>query len=90
MRSRMFNFLLRIRCLQKLQALQRACDSWCANIGSTAIAVTTSVFESDDNFSDEDCQVFAQEQLDTIAFLYGDIESKVRTSFILLQMTNYY
>ena len=30
-------------------------------VGSTAITVAISVFESDDNFSDEDCQVFADE-----------------------------
>jgi hypothetical protein len=66
-----------------LQALQRASDSWRATIGSTAITVAISVFEnSDDDFSDEDRQAFAQEQLDTLAFLYGDIESEVCMSFI--------
>ena len=55
-----------------------------------AVATSNSVFESSDDYSDEDCWAFAQEQLDTLEFLYGDIESQVRASFILLQMTNYY
>jgi hypothetical protein len=84
-------FLLCIRCLQKLQAQQRARDSGCAVIGSTAIAIAISVLENcEDDISNEDCQAIAQEQLDTDTFLYGDIESEVRTSCILLRVTNYY
>ena len=55
-----------------------------------AIATANSIFKSSDDYSDEDCRAFAQEQLDTLKFLYGDVESQVRASFILQQMTNYY
>ena len=47
-----------------------------------AIATANSVFESCDDYSDEECQGYMQEQLDTLAFLYGDIESEVRKFYL--------
>ena len=78
----MYKIFWCIRHLQRLQAQQRACDSWRATIGSTAIAAANSVFESCDDYSDEECQGLAQEQLGTLAFLYGDIEFEVRKFYL--------
>ena len=55
-----------------------------------AIAIINSVFEhSPDEFAtDEDHKAFAQEQLDSLEFLYGDITVKVYRSFIQVILTN--
>jgi hypothetical protein len=59
--------------------MQRVSDSWRATAGSTAISVINTVFEnSDDNFlTDDDQQAFAQRQLNSLEFLFGDVESTV-------------
>ena len=64
--------------------MQRVSDSWRATAGSTAISVINTVFEnSDDNFlTDDDRQAFAQRQLDSLEFLFGDVESTVWTIFL--------
>jgi hypothetical protein len=71
-------------CLHKLQAMQRISDSWRATIGSTSVTIINCVFENDpDDFStDDDRQDFANRQLDTLEFLYGDTKAEVQT-FIL-------
>ena len=53
------------------------------HIGSTAITIINSVFEnSEDDFSiDDNRKVYAQEQLDSLKFLYGYIEVTVRSTF---------
>jgi hypothetical protein len=47
--------------------------------GSMAIIVINTVFKnSDDDFlTDDDQQAFAQRQLSSLEFLYGDVESMV-------------
>lgn len=64
--------------------MQCISNTWHATFGSTAIAIINSVFEhSPDEFAtDEDCKAFAQEQLDSLKFLYRDIITKVCRSFI--------
>ena len=59
--------------------MQRVSDSWRATAGSTAIIVINTVFENSDGdfLTDDDRQAFAQQQLDSLEFLYGDVESMV-------------
>ena len=67
------------------QAMQHISDSWHATFGSTAIAIINNVFESSTkDFSEEEaCIHFAQEQLDTLQFLYGNVTAKVHRTFML-------
>lgn len=64
--------------------MQCISNTWCATFGSMAIAIINSVFEhSPDKFTtDEDHKAFAQEKLDSLEFLYGDVTKKVCRSFI--------
>ena len=70
--------------------MQHVSDSWHATFGSIAITIVNNVFESStkDFSEDEACIHFAQEQLDTLQFLYGDATAKVCRTFILATDTN--
>ena len=71
--------------LQMPQAMQCVSDSWHTTFGSMAIAIVNNVFKSStEDFSEDEAHIhFAQEQLDTLQFLYGDITAKVHRTFIL-------
>lgn len=70
--------------------MQRACDSWRATFGSTANTAINSIYEhSTDDFSaDADRQEFAQYQLESSEFLYGNVDSTVCKIFIKLRTAN--
>jgi hypothetical protein len=58
------------------QAQQRVSDTWRSVIGSTAIAIVNTFFESNKDLeSDEDCRAFAAEGLNDLKFLYSNTES---------------
>ena len=71
--------------LQMPQAVQHISELWCATFGSMAITIVNNVFESStkDFSEDEACIHFAQKQLNTFQFLYGDITARVCRTFIL-------
>ena len=71
--------------LQMPQVMQHISDLWHATFDSMAIAIVNNVFESNtEDFSEDEAHIyFAQEQLNTLQFLYGDITEKVCRTFIL-------
>lgn len=67
--------------LQNLQAMQHVSNTWHAAFGSTVIATINNAYKSStSDFSiDENHKEFAQEQLDTLKFMYGETGEKVCT-----------
>ena len=66
---------------QNLQAMQYVGNTWHAAFGSTVIEIINNAYKSStSDFSiDENHKEFAQEQLDTLKFMYGETGEKVCT-----------
>ena len=70
--------------------MQCISDSWRITFGSMAITIINNVFESNtEDFSNNEAYIhFAQQQLNTLQFLYGDVTAKVHRTYISATDTN--